>query len=184
MIAELLAIGCLVAWPILGVFFYRREKKEVLDKVTEMFYQEKAEIVGAFNIEQLKLEFTEIVDERLQAAIDAIGESFGQILSEPTVKKAFSIIGSQGGEAKAANQVVDDMAKDMIDGPQFAAIKLGAEALGIDVGSYIEKHGAMNTLRAAQQLGQFAGIDIMNLNLGSLALPGASGPSRNPYIRR
>ncbi len=173
MSAELIAIGFQIAFMIgsavVAVRFYKKEKRELMEK---------------FNLEDLKDEFTEIVDERLQTAIDTIGEAFGEILSQPTVKKAFSIIGSQGGEARAENIAVDEMAKDMLDGPQFAAIRMGAEALGLDIESYIEKHGAIRTISAAQQLAKMAGIDLMNIDLGNLSIPGPTGNGNNPYFRR
>ncbi len=147
------------------------------------FKKEKKELQENFNLDRLKIEFQEIVDERLQTAIDTIGESIGEIFTQPTVKKAFSIIGSQGGEARAENIAVDDMAKDMLDGPQFAAIRMGAEALGLDIESYIEKHGAIRTISAAQQLAKLAGIDIMNIDLGNLSVPGPSSGG-NPFFRR
>jgi len=188
--AELVAIGIQIALTVFTAFilinFYKKEKKEILDTldITNL-KTEFIEIVDSkFNLEELKNEFTEIVDERLQTAIDSIGEAFSGILTDPTVKKAFSIIGSQGGETRSKNIAVDEMAKDMLEGPQFAAVRMGAEALGLDIESYIEKHGAMKTIQAAKQLADFAGIDLMNLNIGSLARPGPAGSGNNIFLRR
>jgi len=170
---------------VLFVGFYKREKADIIQSLD--IDNVKSEIIllidERFNIDQLKEEFTEVVDDRLQMAIDNIGETIGTLLTEPTVKKAFSIIGSQGGEARSKNLAVDEMARDMLDGPQFAAIRMAAEAMGLDIDGYIDKHGAMKTIQAAQQLAQFAGIDIMNLDIGSLAAPGGASVN-NPYLGR
>ena len=169
MTAELVATQLLIAWSIFAFFF-------------SLFFIRM--IISRYDIDELKAEFEEIVNERLQTAIDSIGEAFGEILSEPTVKKAFSIIGSQGGDAKAENQLIDTMAVDILDGPQFGAIKIAASAMGIDIEDYIEKHGAVKTLKSARQLAGLVGIDIMNVDLGSLAIPGAGTSGGNYYLRR
>lgn len=134
----------------------------------------------------IKQEFEVIVQENLQLALGTIRESFEGILTQPVVKGAMTTLGKMGGDAKAESQLIDTMAVDLLDSPQFSAIRMGAEALGLDIEGYIEKHGAIKTLKAAQQLGFVAGIDIMKLDLESLSLPGAgqastSGP--HPYRR-
>lgn len=116
---------------------------------------------------------------------NSILDGFGEMFTQPTVKKAFSILGKQGGEAKAESVLVDRMAMDVLDSPQFAAIKMGAQSLlGFDIDGYIEEHGAVKTLAAAKQLGQMLGIDIMNIDLSSLGnLSGGSSQSGgNPYF--
>lgn len=154
---ELVATNLLIAWSVFAFIF------------SLVFIRR---VMSNYDIDELKVEFEEIVQEKMQGAIDLIGEAFEGILTDPTVSKAFSIIGSQGGNAKSQNSAVDSMANDILDGPQFAAIKMGAEAMGLDISEYIEKHGAVNTLQAAKQLGSLVGVDIMNLDIGSLALPG------------
>ena len=169
MTAELVATGLLIAWSI-GAFIF------------SLFFIRR--VVAKYDIDELKTEFTEIVNERLQTAIDSIGEAFGEILTDPTVSKAFGIIGSQGGQAKASNALIDEMASDVLDGPLFSAIQLAAEAMGLDIGGYIEKHGAAKTINAARQFAQMAGIDLMNFDLSSLAQPGPATSGRNVYLGR
>lgn len=135
-------------------------------------------VVSFFTFRKVKQEIYSFGDQLL--------EGFGDLFTTPTVKKAFSILGKQGGEAKAESGLVEKMALDVIDGPQFAAIKLAASGLGFDLDGYIEEHGALKTLQAAKQLGSILGIDITNIDLsslGSLAGPGKSGGG-NPYFGR
>jgi len=179
--AELVATLCLLAWSvvsfILSLFIFRwiyeRESQKLLEK---------------FDIEQIKEEFEAIVQEKMQGALDLVGEAFEGIMSQPLVKGAMTNLGKMGGEARAENLIVDQMATDMLDSPQFAAIRMGAEALGLDIEGYIEKHGAIKTLTAAQQLAKVAGIDLMKIDLanlgGVLSQPGSSSSGTNPYFRR
>jgi len=80
--------------------------------------------------------------------------------------------------------LVDSMATDMLDSPQFAAIRMGASTLGFDLDGYIEKHGAVKTMAAAAQLGKMLGIDLMNIDLGSLLGGQTRGQmsGSNPYL--
>jgi len=153
-----------------------------------IYEKESQKLLEKFDIESIKTEFEEIVQEKMQGALDLVGEAFEGILSQPTVKSAMSIIGKQGGEARAENILVDQMATDMLDSPQFSAIRMGAEALGLDIEGYIEKHGAIKTLTAAQQLAKVAGIDLMKIDLnnlgGVLSQPGGSSSGTNPNFRR
>lgn len=131
------------------------------------------------------IEIDNLVQDKLQGVMDSLGEVFEGIFTQPTVKKAFSIIGSQGGQAKAEAGLVDDIAKDVLNGPQFAAIKMGASSLlGIDVDGYIEEKGAMQTLGAMQQIAGMLGIDINQVVSGQLGNIGGSlaAPGNNPYI--
>jgi len=178
---ELLAIGCLIATssisslilPFVFRWIHRKESEKLLEQ---------------FNVDTIKDEFEVIVRDNLQLALDTIGESFESIMTQPVVKGAMTTLGKMGGDAKAESGLVDQMAIDMLDSDQFATIRMGAEALGLDIEGYIEKNGAIKTLKAAKQLGAIAGIDIMNLDLsnltGSLALPGGQpGSSHNPYLK-
>ena len=170
MSAELLATYFLIAWSIAAFFlsiqFFR------------WFYTKEMITV--------KAEFEEIVHEKMQGAMDLIGEAFEGIMSQPIVKGAMTNLGKMGGDAKAENQLIDQMAVDLLDSDQFAAIKMGAEALGLDVEGYIEKHGAIKTLKAAKQIGALAGIDIMKFDLSSLSVPGGGSPGvgNHPFFRR
>lgn len=174
MSAELVAILCLFAFLvvviIVGVVLVRREEAK-----------------WSGTIDNLKVELEQKVHDNLQAAIDAFGGSFQEILGQPTIKKAFALIGSQGGEAKAQNGLVDEIATDILESPALSAARMGAEALGLDVEGYIEKHGALKTISAIQQFAKIAGIDLMKFDLSSLSLPGKHGGGAlgdNPYFRR
>jgi len=109
--------------------------------------------------------------------------SLEEVLVDPMVKKGFSLLGKLGGDAKAENMLVDSMATDMLDSPQFAAIRMGASTLGFDLDGYIEKHGAVKTMTAAAQLGKMLGIDLMNIDLGALlGQAGGQTSGGNPYL--
>ena len=124
-----------------------------------------------------------IVMRYMSRAIDDVADLFGGILSEPTVKKAFSILGGKSGEARADKAVVDSLATDILNGPQFASLKMGADLIGVDVESYIEKHGAMGTIQGLSQIAGMLGIDINSIIGGGLQSGGAgSQVSSNPYL--
>lgn len=169
MSAELTATVILLALNVIGALggillfrkFYAQERQKLMDQVME------------------------IVTSQMQAAMDLIGEAFEGILSQPIVKGAMTTLGKKGGEARAEGILVDQMAVDMLDSPQFAGYIMGAEALGLDISGYIEKHGAVKTIAAAQQLASMAGIDLMNIDLSSLSKPGGGSPgsSSNPFFR-
>lgn len=126
------------------------------------------------------IQIDEIMQVKLQNVMDSLGEVFEGIFTQPTVKKAFSIIGSQGGQAKAEAGLVDDIAKDVMNGPQFAAIKMGASSLlGIDIDQYIEEKGAVQTLGAMKQIAGLMGIDINQVIGEQLGGAGVSRSSGN-----
>lgn len=169
MSVELIAIVCQIGLTVFGGilfrYYYKREKADLIEK-----FKDEAESV---------------IRDNMQGAIDSVGEALQELFIDPTVKKGFSLAGTLGGEAKAESGIIDQMAMDMLDSPQFAAARLGAEALGLDIEGYIEKHGALKTIKAAQQLASMAGIDLMKLDLSNLSLPGGNQSSgTNPYFRR
>ena len=124
-----------------------------------------------------------VVRRYMSQAIDDVADLFGGILSEPTVKKAFSILGGKSGEARADKAVVDSLATDILNGPQFASLKMGADLIGVDVESYIEKHGAMGTIQGLSQIAGMLGVDINSIIGGGLQSGGAgSQVSSNPYL--
>ncbi|GAI26120.1 unnamed protein product, partial [marine sediment metagenome] len=100
------------------------------------------------------------------------------------VKKAFGIIGSQGGQVTAERGLTNKIAMDVLNGPKFGGLKLAASAVGIDLDSYIQEHGAINTMNSISSL---AGM-IPGFDLGSI-LKGGGNPSvgfeangGNPYL--
>lgn len=153
----------MLAGGYVALRFYKREKASVMAEVEERIHEE------------------------LQGALDTLGEVFEGIFEKPIVKKGMSIIGSQGGQAKAERGLVERIATDALNGPQFAAIKMGAKSvLGIDVDQYVEENGAMNTLAAVKQIAGALGIDVNKALLngfGDLSAPGSSS-GYNPYLGR
>lgn len=133
-----------------------------------------------------KASLIELVDERIhdgmQGAIDAVTDAFGEVLTQPTVKSAMSIIGKQGGQASAENKLLDRMAGDMLQSPRFAGYTAVAEMLGLDLQGYIEDHGAARTITTITQLAQMAGINLAEIDIGSLANPGAGGGGSKGWI--
>ena len=123
-----------------------------------------------------------IVKRYMNRAIDDVADLFGGILSEPTVKKAFSILGGKSGEARSDKAVVDSLATDILNGPKFSALKMGADLIGVDVESYIEKHGAMGTIQGLSQIAGMLGIDINSIIGGGLQPGGQAQGSINPYL--
>ena len=117
--------------------------------------------------------------------VDSIGEIFSSIVTEPKVSKAFGILGKNSGEARANRATVDALAGDILNGPKFGALKVGASMLGIDIDNYIEEHGAIGTLQALQQIAGTLGIDVNQIMAGGLTEGLGAGPSggeRNPYL--
>ena len=92
--------------------------------------------------------------------IENIGQGLNTVMGSENVKRAMSIIGKQGGNAKAVNAIKDKMAKGFIN-KNYGLIKIVAERLGgIDVDELIDDYGAENILSAVQQLAPQLGFDI------------------------
>jgi len=71
-----------------------------------------------------------------------------------------SIIGKQGGDAKAQNAIKDRVAKAFIS-KNYGLLKIGAEKLlGIDVDDLIDEYGAENIMTALQDLAPKLGWDL------------------------
>jgi len=124
-------------------------------------------------------------ERRLYSMVDSIGDIFSAIVTEPKVSKAFGILGKNSGEARANRATVDALAGDILNGPKFGALKVGAQMLGIDLDTYIEEHGAMGTLTALQSIAGTLGIDVNQIMAGGLTEGLGSGPAggeRNPYL--
>ncbi len=124
-----------------------------------------------------------ILQRRLSKTVDSFADLFSSMLTEPTVKKAFSILGGKSADAKENRAVIDSLATDILSGPKFAAYKMGASMIGIDIDSYIQEHGALNTLQGLQSIMGALGInvnDIMaGISSGSVAAPTGE---KNPYL--
>lgn len=164
---EILALGLLIAGQmIISVVLFLKGREQIVVTLADM-------------------ELT--IDNKIQATVDGIGELFGEIFEKPTVKKAFGIIGSQGGQATANKALTDKIATDVLSGPKFAGIKLIADGLGMNIEEYIETHGAVNTLGAIQSLGgMIPGFDLGSMLQGDMNLSvghEANHRGDNPYRR-
>jgi len=174
-------IGTAILFLMLFLGF-RRMAADLVPAVEQKMEGKIDEVTETLSSYALTVE--EKIESQIQSAIDGIAEIFSGILTEPTVKKAFSIIGTQGAEAKAEKGIVDTMATEIIDS-KFGGLKMAASAIGIDIDGYIEEHGAIATIQALRQGGAMLGIDVdkilqdgmANLSVG----PEANGA--NPYLK-
>lgn len=86
----------------------------------------------------------------IQNVIDDVSEEFKSTFAEPNVKKAFSILGKQSGDARSVRAVQDNIATNVID-QQLGGLKMIAGQLGFDVDEMIEQYGATSVLQGIQQ---------------------------------
>lgn len=153
-------VGLFLITSLGGLLLYKREKRSILASV----------------------------DDRIQNAIDGVSEVLIQIFEKPVVKASMTQLGKKGGAAMQQKSLVNKMAMDVLDGPKFAGLKMGAKTLlNIDVDQYIEENGAVATLQAAQSLGQMVGIDVTQLMSGGMNganLSVGHEANDNPYLRR
>lgn len=71
--------------------------------------------------------------------------------------------GVLSGELRSVKAVGDKMAADILSGPQLAGLKMLASQLNFDLDAYIEEHGALSTLTAAQQIAGLFGVDLKSI---------------------
>ena len=162
---DIMAIGVLIASQlIISVIFFIISRKQLAFALGTMY---------------------QVIDEKIQKTIDEVSGVFGEIFEKPNVKKAFSIIGSQGGQATASGAAMERMATDVLNSPKIAGLKTVAKmGLGIDLDSYIESDGAVNTLKNIQGLAELTGIDIGKaLGGGPNLAVGHEANGNNPYRR-
>ena len=115
--------------------------------------------------------------------VDVIGEMFASTISTPAVSKAMGILGKKSGEVRSQSAVVDQLATDVLSGPKFSAMKMGASAIGINIDEYIEEHGAVGTLQGLQTIAGALGIDINQIVSGGLGeVQAQSVGGRSPYL--
>ena len=123
---------------------------------------------------------------RIVSIIDSVGGLLEEMFTGPTISKAFGILGSASGDARGKSAMADKLATDILNGPKFGALKMGAGALGIDLDGYIEEHGAMNTITGLQSIAGALGIDvnqIISSGAAGLTDPTAGGGGgANPYL--
>lgn len=126
-----------------------------------------------------------MVHGKFQEFLDLMPNIFSALFTDPTVKKAYSIIGTQGGAVKTKTAVMNNLATDVLNSPKMQGLKMAADAVGIDVDGYIEDHGAIETLEGLKGIGDLAGIDIFKLlsqGLGDLSVGHEANHGRNPYL--
>ena len=126
-----------------------------------------------------------LFEKRIYGIVDAIGDIFSEILTKPAVSTAFGILGSASGEARGNRAMADKLATDILNGPKFGALKMGASALGINIDDYIEENGAMNTITGLQSIAGALGIninDILSSGAVGLTSPESNSGGANPYL--
>lgn len=95
----------------------------------------------------------------IAAAFTGFITAFKENALDPNVSKAFSLMGTLGGNTKAQNALKDRLAKGYIE-KNYGGLKLLADkVLGIDVDEIIEDYGAENVLGAVQSLTQQLGVN-------------------------
>ena len=134
-------VGLFVITSILGYRILMREKREILASI----------------------------DDKIQMAIDDVGEALQEVFAQPIVKASMTNLGKMGGAAMKHKAISNKMALDILASPKMSALKMAAKmGLGIDIDQYIEENGAIETLGAANELGQLVGIDVMSIITGGL----------------
>lgn len=162
---ELMALGVqvvlFIVTSILGYRILMREKRDVLA----------------------------MIDVKIQTAIDEVGTALQEVFQSPVIKRSLTHMANMGGDAMQNKSIMNKMALDVLDGPKLQALKAAAKmGLNIDVDQYIEENGAIETLQAAQGLGELVGIDVTKLlggglNGANLAV-GSEANGTNYYLRR
>jgi len=126
-----------------------------------------------------------LFERRLYTIVDSIGDMFSGILTQPAVSRAMGILGSASGEVRGKNAMAEKLATDILNGPKFGALKMGASALGINIDDYIEENGAMNTITGLQSIAGALGIninDILSSGAAGLTSPESNSGGANPYL--
>jgi len=129
------------------------------------------------------------IDGKIQEAIDGVGEALQDVFESPVIKRSLTHMANMGGDAMQNKSIMNKMALDVLDGPKLQALKAAAKmGLNIDVDQYIEENGAIETLQAAQGLGELVGIDVARvlgggLNGANLSV-GHEANGINYYLRR
>lgn len=126
-----------------------------------------------------------VIDNKIQMTIDGIGGQLEEVFGDPMVKRGMSLIGSQGGQANADKTLQNKIAMDILNGPQFAGLKIIASTLGLNVDEYIEDHGAKSTIEAINSLsGLIPGMDLGSIMKGGMnpSVGHEANNTKNPYI--
>lgn len=99
-------------------------------------------------------------------------------------KAKMSELGTKSGEKRHQKALMDQMASDVLDSPQLKGVKGIASAVGIDIESYINEHGAADTIATATSIANMLGIDIMKVMSEGLNTSGeSSSGTSNPYLK-
>lgn len=119
----------------------------------------------------------------INETIEGFTDMFLNIFEREPVKHAMSVLGKKSGQSRSQKAIVDEVAKGIIDSPKFTTMKMAAEALGIDIDSMIEKHGAMGTITAFREIGSMIGLDLNQFLTKGLSVSELQNtPAKNPYL--
>lgn len=106
----------------------------------------------------------------------------------PVVSKAFGIIGKSSADKAKYGAVKDEMLSSVLDSPRMAALKMGADAIGIDIDGMFEKYGPEKTLQGLLEIAGSLGINPMAILSGGLpqglSLGTTPNSGENPYLRK
>ncbi|GAH91681.1 unnamed protein product [marine sediment metagenome] len=103
------------------------------------------------------------IDAKIQITIDEVGKHLEKIFT-PRARQGNTILGKAGSDARTNNAIQQRMAIDILNSPKISALKSAAKfGLGIDIDSYIEEDGAVETLENIQAIANLVGFDIMSI---------------------
>lgn len=109
---------------------------------------------------------------------------FDEIVDNLFTKTKMSDLGTKSGEKRKSKAIMEQVANDILDGPQLKGLKMAASAIGVDVDEYIEEHGAVDTIGAVTSLANMLGIDVMSLLSQGLNSSGQTvSGDNNPYLK-
>lgn len=116
----------------------------------------------------------------ISAGVQTFIDSFKENLLEPNVKKAFSIIGSQGKNTQNVATVKDEIAKGILD-KKLGPYKMIAEIAGVDIDSLVERFGAETLLQAGAEMLPQMGFNLEDIAGNLLGGEKKGNTGKNPY---
>ena len=94
----------------------------------------------------------------------------GKMLTEPTVAKAFGILGGKSGDSRRNKALENEVANNVISGT-IGKFKPILGMIGIDIDELIAKYGAMEVLGMVQTflpMLKNAGVDVSSIMQGDI----------------
>lgn len=108
-----------------------------------------------------------ILRKDIGETISAVVDQFTEIFIDPQVKRSMTILGKESGKVRARQGTVDALALNILDGPRMKGLKMAAKTLlNIDIDSFIEEHGATDTIAGLKEIAGLLGIDISQVLMG------------------